>query len=214
MNRVVQRKVNSFFGKSLLQHLKQGQVIIRADQPISHIYFLKQGYVKQHVISEDGEEIAIHIFKPNSFFPMMLATVNKPNKYFFEAITEVKIYKTLAQDVIEFVKNEPVVLFDLTKRFAEGLNGLAQRIENLSTENAYKRIISLLLYLGSKFGQKDKKKVLIILSLTHKDMASWVNLTRETTSRQIEKLIRNGLISQNQKFFTIENHQKLKNLLK
>jgi len=141
---------------------------------------------------------------------MMLAIGNTENKYHFETSSPVEVWRAPTDKMLDFVKNEPEVLFDLAKRFAAGLNGLAQRFEGLMFENAYNRVVSLLLYLSKRFGEKGRGGIIINLPLTHKDIAAWVNLTRETTSRQLEKLTEQEIISYNHQFITIKNPQKLK----
>lgn len=200
MDAAVFKKIDRFFCQYQPLHFKKGEVIVRAEDPIFGIYFLKRGLVKQYVISKDGDEVTIHIFTSPSFFPMMLILGELENRYFFEAQTNVEVFRAPVDKTLRFVKEDPQVLFDLTKRFAQGLNGLSIRLENLMFEEAYKRVVFLLLYLAEKFGQKEDGKIIIELPLTHKDIASWINLTRETVSRQIEKLINKGLISH-------KNHQ-------
>lgn len=98
------------------------------------------------------------------------------------------------------------MLFDLTTRFAKGLNGLALRIEHLSSENVYTRVISLLLYLAAHFGSSS----LVDLPLTHQEVASLTGSTRETVSRQIERLKKKRLITYKRHTIVIKNPKKLK----
>lgn len=208
------KKMVNYFSQFELVRLKRGQVLLNPDEQISHIYFLEKGYVKQYVISEDGEEITIHIFRNPSYFPMMLAIAGVSNKYFFEALGSVEARKAPLEQTMEFVKNNPEALFDLTKRFAGGINGLAIRLENLVSERSYKRVVSFFLYLANTFGENRRGKVEIKLPLTHKEIASWVNLTRETTSRQIEKLINKQLLTRSKLFFIVNDTKELANQLK
>jgi len=210
MDDQVRQKLTDFFSKYPLLKFKKGQTIIPPDESLDSIYFLKSGDVKQYSISEDGNEITIHIFKPSSFFPMMLVVGEVENPFYFEAADSVEVFKAPTADVVKFVKSEEDVLFDLTKRFALGLNGLAKRIEKLMYEDAFSRVTSLLLYLAGKFGEKGESGITIKLPLTHQDIASWVNLTRETTSRQLEKLTQQKIISYHQTLVTIKNLSALK----
>lgn len=212
MDPSVQRKLENFFSKYKLLSFKKGEVLVRAENPIFGVYLLKKGYIRQYVVSEDGDEITINIFRPISFIPMMLIIGQMENKYFFEAATPVEVWRAPVDKTLEFIKNDPEVLYNLAKRFAQGLNGIAQRLEDLMFENAEKRVGSLLSYLLSRFGEKDESNIVINLPLTHKDIAAWVNLTRETASRQIEKLIKQGIISYKNHLITVYQPQKLHKL--
>lgn len=214
MDTNVQKKLEEFFSQFRPLHYKKGDIIVRPEDPIFGIYLLKKGFVKQYIVSEDGDEVTIHIFRPISFFPMMLAIGNVENNYFFEAVDTVEVWRAPTDKALDFVKDEPEILFDLASRFAAGLNGLSKRIEVLMFENAYRRITSLLLYLAKRFGQEEKNNIIISLPLTHKDIAAWVNLTRETTSRQLEKLSKKGIITYRNHLIAIKNLKELEKQIK
>lgn len=209
MDKDVQKKLEAFFSQYKPLYYNKGDVLVRAEDPLFGIYLLKKGYIRQYVVSEDGDEITINIFRPVSFIPMMLALGEVENKYFFEAAGPVEVWRAPVDKVIKFVKSEPEVLYDLAKRFAQGLNGISQRLETIMFENAKQRVDSLLLYLAKRFGEKEGRSIVIDLNLTHKDISAWVNLTRETVSRQIEKLEKEGTISYSNHFIVVKNLSKL-----
>lgn len=209
MDPSVQKKVEDFFSKFTSKSFKKGTTLYRPDDPISEIFLIKNGLVRQYSISEGGEELIINIFRPFSFVPIMLILANQSNKYFFEAQTDVTAFMAPTEKVIEFLKQNPDVLLDLTKRFSAAIIGLTTRIEEISFNQASNRIASLLLYLAQKFGETKGKKITINLSLTHQDLASWTSLTRETTSRQLEYLSSLGIISYSRNSITILDKNKL-----
>lgn len=201
----LKKKLEEFFSQYRTLHYRKNEPIIRPHDPILGINFLKKGLVKQYLISEDGTEVTIHIFKQYSFFPIMLVLGGIENSYYFEAMNAVEIWRAPVEETLEFIRNDSEILSDLTTRFAIGLNGLSKRIGNLMSENAYQRVVSLILYLGKKFGEEQEGGIVIKLPLTHKDIAAWINLTRETTSRQLKKLSRKGFISYSDRHIVIKN---------
>lgn len=209
MESKVSEKLNSFFSQYKLLKLKKGKIIYQPDDPISDIYLLKEGLVRQYSISKNGDEVTINVFRPISFLPIMLILSNQPNKYFFEAQTDLEVFGAPFEKVLEFLQKEPTVLFDLTKRFAAAIGGLTTRIEELSFNEARDHVTSLLLYLADRFGKTEDQKITINLPLTHQDLASWTSLTRETTSRQLEKLVKESVISFNHKYITILDIKRL-----
>jgi CRP-like cAMP-binding protein len=210
MNNPVQQKLEEFFGKYHHLFCKKNQVIINSSQTPDSIYYLKQGRVKQYFINADGEEISLHIFTPGSYFPMMLLLSESENKYHFAAIEDVELYKAPFDDVLEFLKKEPEILFDLTKRFSEGLSKLLLKTENTLFQDSLKRVVSTLLYLADKFGEKDTQSVIITIPITHSDLGTWTGLTRETVSRQMAILSNKNLIKSINNKITILDPQSLK----
>ena len=210
MDNEIVKKLDSFFNQYKSLSLKKGKALYQPNDPIHSIYLLKQGLIKQYAISENGEVLTINVFRPNSFFPIMLILANQPNKYFFQAETDVLAFRAPTEEVMKFIIKNPDVLLDLTKRLSSAILGLSIRVEELSFNQASERISLLLLYLAERFGEKTKDSNLIIkLALTHQDLASWTSLTRETVSRQLEQLSKKGLISYNRHSITILDKDKL-----
>lgn len=195
MKKAVERKLDTFFLQYKPLTYQKGKIILSANDPVSSIFLLKSGFVRQYYISKDGEELTLHIFKPMSFFPLMLVLSNSPNKYYFEAVSKTGVLRCPTEEVLAFIKQENDVLFDLTSRFAKGLVGLADRLEELTLGSSHYRICSLLIYLASRLGKKSKAGIEIELSLAHRDIASWVGTTRETASRQLKQLVKKKIIS-------------------
>lgn len=209
MDNEIVKKLDSFFNQYKSLSLKKGKTLYQPNDPIHSIYLLKQGLIKQYAISENGEELTINVFRPNSFFPIMLILANQPNKYFFQAETDVLVFRAPIKKVSEFLQLNSDVLLDLTKRFSAAILGLSARLEELSFHQASNRISSLILYLADRFGEVKDSKTVINLPLTHQDLASWTSLTRETISRQLEQLSKKGLISYNRHSITILDKDKL-----
>src|SRR5579859_6699619 len=86
MEKIIEQKLDSFFFQFRTVHFEKREIIINATDSIDYIYYLKKGLVKQSFITEDGEEIIHHIFKPISYFPMMLVLSNISNNYLFTAM--------------------------------------------------------------------------------------------------------------------------------
>lgn len=199
-NDAVKEKIRSFFAGFTEQKFTKGEIIIQSSDPLNQVYFLAEGLVKQYTYSENGDEVTLHVYRPNSFFPIMLILSGEQNRHFFQALTPVTVRKAGKDPVLDFIKQNPDVLFNLTTRFAQAISGLATRLEIFMPENAYVKICALLIYLAKAFGKKSEKGVEIQLPLTHREIASWIGITRETASRQIEILISKGVIIQG------ENH--------
>ena len=62
MNIDVQKKLEAFFSQYRPLSYKKGSILVRPEEPVFGIYLLKKGYIRQYVISEEGDEININIF--------------------------------------------------------------------------------------------------------------------------------------------------------
>lgn len=204
-------KLENFFSQFDSVHkYGKGEMIVRSDEAPHGDFYLKEGYVRLYSISVDGQELTLNIFKPGSFFSMMWSIANIPNTFYFEAMTPIEVWKAPKDKVNEFLKKEPEVLFELTRRILIGLNGTLNTMESLLFGNANNKIASVLLTAAKRFGQKNSKgEVIISLLLTHQEIAGLAGLTRETTSLEMKKLENKSLISHQKRLIVIKSLEKL-----
>jgi len=208
MDNKVAKKLEDFFTSYKYQVYKKGQILIRADDEPQGVFYLKSGVVRQYSISKDGVEQTLNLYKPISFFPLMWAINNTPNTYYFEAITEVDVYKAPRDQVVAFLKKEPDIMYDLISRLYKGMHGLLSRIEYLQSGDAYTKVIYALLNASYRFGEQ-KKDERIELSITHREISALTGLTKETISRECTKLETKNLIENSNHCVIIGDIKKL-----
>lgn len=206
MDEQILNKINEFFSRFKHQSYKKGEILIRADDDPAGIFYLKEGFVRQYAISHKGEEVVLNIFKPPAFFPMSWAINNTPNNYFYEAMTNLDIWRAPRDEVIKFIRSNPDVLYDLMSRVYKGTEGMLARMTYLMAGSAYERLVTELLIYGKRFGKGESR---VELSISEKDLAALTGLTRETISREIKTLKDKGLITHTVHSFVIEDLQKL-----
>lgn len=212
MDTKVVKKLEEFFINFKHQIYKKGEILIRADDDPQGIFYLKSGIVRQYSISKDGEEQTLNLYKPLAFFPLMWGINNTPNTYYFEAVTDIEIYKAPKDSVIEFLKKEPDIMYDLISRLYRGMSGLLSRIEYLQSGDAYTKVIFAILNASYRFGEK-KENSSIKLSITHREISSLTGLTKETISRESAKLEKKDLIINTNHLVIIKDIHKLENEL-
>ncbi|MDQ3099004.1 MAG: Crp/Fnr family transcriptional regulator [bacterium] len=206
--------LDTFFDRHKLVRFKRGQVLIRPSDELKSILYLKTGLVKMYALSEDGDEITLHLFMPPSFFPIMMALLGKnDNAYYYEAIEDSEGRLAPKEEVLQWLKTQPDVVLDLSVKFSAAIMGLLTRIEGMAFQGAYPKMISLLLYMAEKFGKNQESGVIIKLQINHQEIASWLGIRRETASRQLERLQKEELLIIKDQHFFIPSIQKLKDVI-
>jgi len=207
MNSVIADKIDAYFKQFKHQQYKKGEILIRADDDPHGVFYLKEGIVKEYVISKKGDELVVNIFRPVAFFPMSWAINNTKNMYFFEAVTDAEVFRAQKEKVIEFVKNNPDVLYDLLSRVFRGTDGLLMRMAYLMSGNAYDRLVAELVIHAKRFGKSEDNKV--ELRVSEKDLADQSGMTRETVSREIKIFKHKGLVTFNKNTLVINDLNQL-----
>ena len=197
-------------GKKIL--FKRGDILIRSEDEPPGIYFLKSGIVKMSTLFSDGTEIIFNLFKPGSFFPMMLALTETKNSYDFQAITDIITYRVPRKEVLLFLAKENAIYANLVKRILIGFDGLLSSLPYLLSGNSTKRVAAALLILERRFGQNTEEGTILKIKIRHEDLAGMAALTRETVSLAIGELVKKGVIQQKNRFFIIKKSLELKNM--
>jgi CRP-like cAMP-binding protein len=206
MDTQILNKVEMFFSQFKHQLYKKGELLIRADDNPSGVFYLKEGTVKQYIISKKGDEIVINVFKSNAFFPMSWAINETPNIYFYEALSNLEIYRAPREESIKFIKENPDVLFNLISRVYKGVEGILTRMTYLMSGDAYSRLITELLIYAKRFGKGQES---IMIEISEKDLAAQSGMTRETVSREMKSLKDKNLIVSDEHHFMIKDIKKL-----
>ena len=213
MDNDINKKIFNFFAQYKRQQIKKKEIIIRAGDDPTGVFYIDEGIVRQYYISKNGAEITLNMFKQKAFFPMSWTIGNIHNNYYFEAVTDCSLYKGPNEKVLGFLKREPEVVWDLLKRVYIGIEGLWMHIECLSAGNALSKLVSALLILAKRFGKEQNGKIVIQTKITEKELGEYAGMYRETVSREFQQLIKRGLADYTKGIITIQNTQKLEELL-
>lgn len=184
MDTEVKATVDAFFSNYPAQHYEKGEVIIRPDEIPTHVFYLSEGLVTEYDISPAGNEVVVNTFKPGAFFPMSLAINKTENPYFFEIAKPATMRKAPAEKVVELLKANPDVTFDLLSRVYRGTDGLLRRMAHLMGGKAKSRLMFELLNAAHRFGTSTRDGH-VLIPLTESDLAKRSGLSRETVSRLI-----------------------------
>jgi CRP-like cAMP-binding protein len=208
-NEIEVRELQSFYKQFTTRYYKKGEMLIRADDDPLGIFCLIKGYVRQYTISKTGFELSLHILKPVSYFPMVWAINGTPNVYFFEALTPVEVGRAPRDKVVNFIKDKPTVIFELMSELVEDYAETLTRIEHLVFSDAYRRVISVLLYIAKHFGEGNDNGIIVRHRFTQQDIATLVGVARETASNEIVRLEKRGLVKLVDHSMMFENIKKL-----
>jgi len=202
--------LEGFFSKYTKLQYKKGEIVLRAGDPPSGALYLKSGLVRMSFATDTGDMLVLHVFKEGSVFPMPWIVNEEPNRYYYETLTPVEIWRAPREDITRLFSDQPSIEHDMLERMHRGLNGLMKRMEFLVFDSAYKKTILLLLYYVKNFSD-DKVKGKLLIPLTHREIAAWIGTTRETASLQIETLKKKKLIEYHRRYILIPDVEMLEN---
>ena len=188
------KQVEDFFHQYKIRKYSKGHILIfSGDQP-EYVFYLVEGRVKQYDVTYRGDEITLNVFTPPAFFPMSLAINKNANVYTYEAETDVVIRQAPASDVVTFLKANPDVQFDLLSRLYRGVDGLLSRMAHLMASSAKERLMFELVIACRRFGKIEKGSSYSLV-MNETDIGARAGLSRETVSREMSKLEKEGVLT-------------------
>ena len=192
---------------------KKGEFIIRPGESPSGIFYIYKGLVKAYDITKYGEENLLIIRKDHELFPLIWAITGQERHVIYEALAPTVLWRINRKQFTDYMQSHPEALAPLLDMTIEMYRLHSERILNLEYRSVRERIISFLLTMAQRFGQQTDKGLLIAVPLRHQDIASSINASRETASRELGALERKNLISSGQSFITLHDVKALRSQL-
>jgi len=206
-------KIAKLITHGTLQTYIKGEIIIRTDEPPPGVYCVKEGYVKAYTITDLGEENLHIIYGPNTIFPIIWAITGRLRQIFYESMDEVLVYRISRQDFLTFTNTDPKDTQAMLAHAIDMANTSADRIDGLEYTHGYSRIIYLLIALAERHGEPYGTGVIIRAPVKHHDIAASTNCSRETVSREMEKLEELGLVDYHDHLIVISDLTQLQHEL-
>lgn len=190
-------KWQSFIKKYQLRVYKRGQIILFQGESPRYAYIVLDGVVKTYNIDYDGKEQFINLESKGSTFPKLWIW-GKENiaPYYYEAMTDCKIYVVPRQNYVSFVKGDPDLLMREMNNILTDYAKSSTRLNALLYTRASDKIAHILSYLANTYAPTSNNDNLVInIKLTHQHLASLTGLTRETVSVELNKLKAQGVLT-------------------
>lgn len=201
--------VEHFRANGVKQSFRKGDFIIRPGDSPNGVFFIYSGLVKAYDITKYNEENLLIIRKQDEIFPLIWAFTGHEHDIIYQALAPTTVYKISRKSFLEMIKSRSDTLLALMDMTLEMYRLHGDRILNLEYRTVRERIISFLLTMSQRFGKQTAEGVLIEVPLRHQDIASSVNATRETTSRELSALERKGLLENKQSYTLLKDVEGL-----
>lgn len=193
---------------------KKGEFIIRPGETPPGIFYIHSGLVKAYDITKYGEENLLIIRKGHEIFPLIWAITGQERHVIYEALAPTEVWRLDREHYLAFIEKHSEVLAPLLDMTVEMYRIHSERIINLEYRSVRERLISFLLTMSTRFGKQVEDGLEIQVPLKQQDIASSINASRETTSRELTSLERKQLINVSQQpFILIKDTDKLRSFL-
>lgn len=173
---------------------KKNSVILMEDDAKNYMYVIFSGQIKVVRMNPDGKEQILVIRKRGDFFGEMTLLDGKAQPATIVAKENATVGLLSKSDFDNFFMHNETVLKQIISLLCERLRESWMVLRLLSVSDAETRVRAVLTHISSIYGIKDLRGVIIPLKLTHKEIAEFAALTRETVSRLLSRMSEAGEI--------------------
>ncbi len=196
--------LNNVFRGGTKLTFKKGEFVIHPGETPSGVFFIESGLVKAYDISKYGEENLLIIRKSNEIFPLIWAVTGQERNIIYQTLEETVVWRIPRSTFTKKVRDDATMLMPMLEMTLEMYRLHSEHILNLEYRTVRERLICFLINMSARFGTPTPEgKILIDVALKQQDIASSINASRETTSRELMRLERLGLIATTQSKITL-----------
>jgi len=187
--------ISTFIGKIIIKRFRKNQTILFEDETNAYMYMLLSGRVKVVQVMEDGKESIRAIHKTGDSFGELSLLDCKTSPAMVVAMEDTTAAIISRENFFAILYKQRRVLDNLLQMFCFRLRDSWDRFQMVNFKNAAQRVVMLLQQQSCEHGEKIPAGVLLVDRLTHQNIADIVGLNRETVTRIIDKLQKDGAIT-------------------
>ncbi|MBN2848147.1 MAG: Crp/Fnr family transcriptional regulator [Coriobacteriia bacterium] len=190
---VPDHELDAFASMVTHRQYPRGSFIITQNDRSAVMYLLVAGRVKVSVASQSGKELALSYLDAPAHFGEMSATDAEPRSADVIAMTDVEVLGLEADDLAEAIRTQPQLAITLIGSLSRRVRDLIGRLEDMAFHDATHRVMRVLLNVAT--ASYEAVGVPVIEGLTHYEIATLASTSRETASRVISNLCRDGVVA-------------------
>lgn len=177
------------------KHFFRNQIIFVEEDTQNYMYIILTGKVKAVHLSRNGKEHIIAVHKAGDFFGEMAMLDGKTSPATVIAMEDTDILILAKRDFEEFLLKNNRALKQIISVLCARLRESWMMLKVLNLPRAEDRIKTVLNLMGAHYGVKDNRGIIITIKLTHQDIADYSAVSRETVTRLLNQLARDGEIT-------------------
>ncbi len=195
-------------------HLKYNkkEMVAKQGSFVSHIIFIREGYVKLYIESEsdDNKDLIINIFGPNQLIG--LSSLFESNRYQYSVSTLVpsEICLFEVKDIKKLIGKNPDFALGILQRSHKSTIHAYNQMFNLTHKQLNGRIASALLYLSNQVFQDKTFKMI----LTRNELANFTAMSTMSAVRTINMFKQQGIIKEDKGMIEILDPDSLEEISK
>jgi CRP-like cAMP-binding protein len=155
-------------------------------------FMILEGRIKVTILGDDGREVILSMLGSGDFFGEMALLDNEPRSATAIAVEESELLSLHRTDFQAVISDNREIMAALIRILSARLRRANHQISTLALLDVYGRVARVLIDMAREEGRRLRDGRIAFRRATHQEIANRIGTTRETVTRMLKDLERQG----------------------
>ncbi|HLA76118.1 MAG TPA: Crp/Fnr family transcriptional regulator [Vicinamibacteria bacterium] len=173
---------------------QKDSVVFFENEEGDFFFTILEGRIKVTILGDDGREVILSLLGPGDFFGEMALLDQEPRSATAIAVEDTELLSLHRTDFQSVLADNRSITTGLIKVLTGRLRRANHQISTLALLDVYGRVARVIVDMAREEGRRLKDGRIAFRRATHQEIANRIGTTRETVTRMLKDLERQGLI--------------------
>jgi len=179
---------------ALRKRYPKDTVVFFENEEGDFFFTITEGRIKVTILGDDGREVILSVLGPGDFFGEMALLDNEPRSATAIAVEESELLSLHRSDFQSVLNDNRSITNALIRVLSARLRRANHQISTLALLDVYGRVARVIVDMAREEGKRLRDGRISFRRATHQEIANRIGTTRETVTRMLKDLERQGLI--------------------
>lgn len=191
---VPESEIEELAARASLIRSREGAVLVPQNAPGEHLFVVYSGRVKVAMYSDKGREVTLALLRPGDVIGEMSIVDGSTRSAAVVALSEASVLAVPREDFLVHLRRSPQTALNLLAEMSNRLRRANDNIVSLALQDVEVRLVKTLARLARDEGSVTADGSLVLRRRpTQQELANMVGSSRETVSRTLAAMARQGL---------------------
>ena len=179
---------------ALRKRYPKDSVVFFENEEGDFFFMILDGRIKVTILGDDGREVILSLLGAGDFFGEMALLDNEPRSATAIAVEDSELLSLHRTDFQSVLSDKTSIASSLMRILSGRLRKANHQISTLALLDVYGRVARVIVDMAREEGRRLKDGRIAFRRATHQEIANRIGTTRETVTRMLKDLERQGLI--------------------
>ncbi len=186
--------ITSLAHLALRKRYPKDTVVFFENEEGDFFFTITEGRIKVTILGDDGREVILSVLGPGDFFGEMALLDNEPRSATAIAVEESELLSLHRNEFQSVLNDNKSITSALIRVLSARLRRANHQISTLALLDVYGRVARVIVDMAREEGKRLRDGRIAFRRATHQEIANRIGTTRETVTRMLKDLERQGLI--------------------